>query len=167
MNRCLAPERRTCKLATTVRDHFVDVHVELGAAARHPHVQREHVMMLAGEDFVAHMNDQLVALIVEPLAGMIGNGSGFLQGGVGGDHLAGNEIPADAEMLQRPLRLRAPQLVSRHLNHAEAVSLSSQVVHVISPACGVGMLKQSHSLSTNPPLPRAEHNSLSAATGSS
>src|SRR5262245_24396701 len=134
MNGCLTSERRTCELATTVRDHFVDVHIELGAAARHPHVQREHVMMLAGEDFVAHLNDQLVTLIVKPLAGMIGDGSGFLQGGVGGDHLAGNEIPANAEMLQRPLRLGAPQLVAWNLNHAEAVSLSSQAFHVVSPA---------------------------------
>ena len=35
--------------------------------------------MLAGKDFVADLNDQLVALVVEPLAGMVGFGGGFLQ----------------------------------------------------------------------------------------
>ena len=79
MNRRLAAERRACKLAAAVGDHLVDVHVELGAAARHPDMQRKHVVMLAGEDLVADLNDQFVALVVEPLAGVVGDGGGFLQ----------------------------------------------------------------------------------------
>ena len=89
--------------------------------------------MLAGEDFVAGLNDQLVTLIVEPLAGMVRDGGGFLQDGVGGDHLARNQILADAEMLERALGLSAPQLVRRHFNHTEAVGFFSHVGHVISP----------------------------------
>jgi hypothetical protein len=57
--------------------------------------------MLAGEDFVASLDNQLVLLIVEPLAGMVCCGSGFLQDGIGGDHLTRNQIFADAEMLER------------------------------------------------------------------
>ena len=87
MNRGLAPERRARDLAATVGDHLIDVHVELRAAAGHPNVQREHVLMLAGENLVADLNDQLVALVVEPLAGMVGIGGGFLQGSVCGNHL--------------------------------------------------------------------------------
>jgi hypothetical protein len=34
-------------------------------------MQWEHVVVLAGEDFVARLNDQLVTLIVEPLAGVV------------------------------------------------------------------------------------------------
>jgi len=34
--------------------------------------------MLAGEDFVTHLDDQLVGLIVKPLAGMVGVGRAFL-----------------------------------------------------------------------------------------
>src|SRR5258706_13998737 len=123
MNRCLAPERCACELAATVRDHFVDVHVELGAAARHPDMQREHVVMLAGENFVASLNDQLVTLIVEPLSGMVRSGGGFLQGVVGGDHFSGDLVLPDAEMLERALGLRAPQLVRRYFNHTEAIAI--------------------------------------------
>jgi hypothetical protein len=60
MDRRLAAERRAGELAAAVGDHLVDVHVELGAAAGHPDMQRKHVVMLAGEDFVAGLNDQLV-----------------------------------------------------------------------------------------------------------
>jgi hypothetical protein len=38
--------------------------------------------MLAGEDLVANLNDQLVALVIEPLACMVRVSSGFLQIGV-------------------------------------------------------------------------------------
>ena len=115
MHRRLGPERRPRKLAATIGDHLVDVHVELGAAARHPDMQWEHVVMLPGEDFIANLHDQLVTLIVQPLASVVRGGSGFLQGGIGGDHFAWNEVSADAEMLERALGLSAPQLVRRVL----------------------------------------------------
>src|SRR6266478_4369016 len=78
MHRGLAPKRRTGELAAPVGDHLVHVHVELRTAARHPHMQGEHVVMLTREDLVADLNDQLVTLIVEPLAGIIGIGGAFL-----------------------------------------------------------------------------------------
>ena len=108
VHRRLATEWRARELAAAVGDHLVHVHVELGAAARHPYMQRKHVVMLAGEDFVARLNNQVVLLIVEPLAGMVRCGSGFLQDGIGGDHLARNEILADTEMLERALGLSTP-----------------------------------------------------------
>ena len=66
-----------------LRDHLVDVHVELGAAAGHPDVQRKHVVVLAGQDLVADLDDQAMYLVVEPLAGVIGVGRRLLQDGVG------------------------------------------------------------------------------------
>ena len=48
MNWRLAAERRSGKLAATVRDDLVNIHIELGTAARHPHVQRKHRVVLAG-----------------------------------------------------------------------------------------------------------------------
>ena len=77
--------------------------------------------MLNREDFVAGLNDQLVALIVEPLAGIVGIGGSFFQGGVGGDHFTGNQIFADAEVLKRALSLRAPELVSSNIYFAETI----------------------------------------------
>jgi hypothetical protein len=59
--------------------------------------------MLAGQDLVASLNDQLMALIVKPFAIVVGDGSGFLQGGIGRDHFAGNQVPPDAEMFRRQL----------------------------------------------------------------
>src|SRR5260221_8769983 len=53
---------------------------ELGTAAGHPDMQGKHVVMFAGEDLVAGLNDQLIALIVESLARVVRSGSGFFQG---------------------------------------------------------------------------------------
>jgi hypothetical protein len=93
-------ERGSCELAAAVGDHLIDVHVELGTAAGHPDVQRKHVVVLAGQDFIAGLDDQFVSLCVEPPAIMVGNGGGLLQRRVGRDHLAGDEILAVAEMLE-------------------------------------------------------------------
>src|SRR5260370_268864 len=101
MNRRLAPERRARELTTAVGDYFVHVHIELGAAARHPHMQREHVVMLTSEDFIAGLGDQLVTLIVQTPAVMVRDGGGFLQGGIGRDDFAGDQVLANAEMLER------------------------------------------------------------------
>src|SRR5229473_4738297 len=98
MNRGLAAKWCARELAAAVGKDLVHVHVELRAAASHPYVQREHVLMLAGEDFITGLNDQLVPLVVEPPAGMIGIGGGFLQNGVRANHLARHEVLPDAEM---------------------------------------------------------------------
>src|SRR5262252_1926206 len=96
MDRLMASKGSSSDLATPVGDDFVDIHVELGAAAGHPDMQGKHVVVLACQDFVADLDDQLVALIVEPLAVMIGDGGGFLQSRIGRDHLAGYQVLADA-----------------------------------------------------------------------
>jgi hypothetical protein len=100
MNRRFARQRCARKLTAAVGDHFVDVHVELSAATRHPYVQRKHVVMLASEYLVTGGYDQLVPLFVEPLARMVRVCGGFLQNGVGGDHLARNQVLADTEMFK-------------------------------------------------------------------
>jgi hypothetical protein len=53
-----AAERRAGQLAAAIRDHLVHVHVELRAASRHPHMQREHVGVRSSEDFVARLGDE-------------------------------------------------------------------------------------------------------------
>ena len=129
VNRRLASKRRARELAAAIGNHFVYVHVELGAAAGHPHVQRKHVMMPARKDLVTDFNDQLVWLLGEPLAVAVGEGGGFLQDRVGGDHFAGNQIRADTEMFKRALRLCAPKPVGGNINFAEAVSFFSSACH--------------------------------------
>src|SRR5258708_16297083 len=152
VHRRRASERRARELAAAVGDHLVHVHIELGAAARHPHMQREHVFMLSGEDFVASLNDQLVLLIAEPLAGMVCCGSGLLQGGIGGDQLTRNEVLADAEMLEGTLGLSTPQLVHRHFNHTQAIGLFTHAGHLISSGYDVRRkARRAYALSTDLP----------------
>ncbi len=71
-------------------------------------MQRKHVVVLAGQDFVAGLSDQFISLIVEPLTRVVCAGGGLLQDGVGDDHFARNEIFADTEMLERALGLSTP-----------------------------------------------------------
>src|SRR6516225_7229028 len=100
MNRRLTAERCASELAATVGDHLVDVHVELGATTRHPHMQGKHVAVLAGEDFVAGLHNQSINLPIEPLTSVVGNRCGLLESSVCSEHFMRNEISANAEMLQ-------------------------------------------------------------------
>src|SRR5712671_1274903 len=127
MHRPLASERRARELAAAIGDHLVDIHIELSAAASHPYMQREHVVMLAGEDFVAGLNDQLIPLVVEPLAVMVCCSSSLLQNRIGCDHLSRNQILPNAEMLKRTLRLRAPQFVGVNINLTQTIGLLANV----------------------------------------
>jgi hypothetical protein len=88
-------------------------------------VQWKHVVMLAGEYLIADLNDQTVALIIEPLAGMVRVCSSFFQDGVRRDHLTRNEIFADAEVLKRALGLGAPEPVSWNFDLTQRVFLYS------------------------------------------
>jgi hypothetical protein len=78
----------------------VGAHGKAEPPAGHPDVQGEHVMVLAGEDLVAHLNDQLIARLVEPAAGMVRGRRRFLQDRVGSDHFAWHQVFADAEVLE-------------------------------------------------------------------
>jgi hypothetical protein len=62
---------------------------------------------------------------------MVGIGGGFLQGGIAGDHFAGHQIFADAEVLKRALSLRAPEFVSRNIYFAEAVCFLANFRHFV------------------------------------
>jgi hypothetical protein len=120
-------------LAASVGNHLIDVHVELRAATGHPDVQREHLVMLSGQNLVAGPYDQPVRRVVEPATCAVGVGRRLLQHCVGGDHLPRYQVLTDAEMLKRTLGLRSPKLVSRHLDHAQAVGFSSKFGHGIAP----------------------------------
>ncbi len=82
-------------------------------------MQREHVMMLADQYLVTGINNQLVALFIQPLADMVRVGGCFLQNCVGGNHLARNEVLADAEVLERALGLGAPEPIGWDFDFAE------------------------------------------------
>src|SRR5258708_26742531 len=68
-----------------------------------------------------------MSLVLEPLADMVGVGCGFLQNGVRSNHLARNEVLADAEVLKRALGLSAPKPIGWDFDFAERVFLYSNV----------------------------------------
>ena len=93
--------------------------------------------MLTGQDLVAHLDDQLIALVVKPPVGAIGRGRRLFQDRVARDHLTRYQVFADAEMLQGALGLRAPQFVGRDLDNAKTVALFSNVGHLFTPWCAI------------------------------
>jgi hypothetical protein len=131
MHRLLAAERRAGVLAAPIGNHLVDVHVELRPAARHPDVKREHFPMLAGEDLVARRNDQPVDSIIEPAGGVVCMRRGFFQDGIGLDHFTRHQIRANAEMLERTLRLGTPELIGGDTDLAEAVGFDAELAHLL------------------------------------
>src|ERR1700676_2167307 len=63
---------------------------------------------------------------------MVGVGRGLFEDGIGGDHFAGHQVSADAEMLERALSLRSPKLVGRYCHITQAVGFHAYVVHGVS-----------------------------------
>src|SRR5262249_22528554 len=86
-------------------------------------------VVLALQDLVAHADDQVLLSAAEPAGLVIDQRGRLLDDRVGGDHLPGDQIVADAEVLQRPLRLRSPELVGRDVNWAETVLFNSSSSH--------------------------------------
>src|SRR5262249_6456836 len=78
---------------------------------------------------VADANDEVLFAIAEPAGLAVDERGGLLDEGVGGDHLSRHQIVADTEMLQRPLRLRSPELFGRDVDRTEAVVLNTSSSH--------------------------------------
>src|SRR5262249_61363614 len=77
--------------------------------------------MLPGKNFIACLGYKFVLLSAEPLPRVVCRGCGFLQDGVGRNHLTRNEVLTDAEVFERALCLSAPQLVGGGIDFAETV----------------------------------------------
>ena len=129
MDRLMTAERLAGDLRAAVGDHLVDVHIELGAAASHPDMQRELVLVLAVQDFVADTDNQVFLGIAKPARLVVDQSGRLFDDRVGGDHLAGHEVVADTEMLEGPLRLSPPKLVGRDVDRTEAVLLDARSGH--------------------------------------
>ena len=68
---------------------------------------------------------------------MIGIGGGFLQDGVRTNHLAWHQVLADAEVLKRALRLRAPEFVRCNVYLAQAVGFFANFCQTGLQLCSV------------------------------
>src|SRR5262245_23727720 len=129
MDRLVAAQRLAGDLLAAVGDHLVHIHVELRAAAGHPDVERELVLVLALQDLVADADDQVLRSVAEAAGLVIDQRGRLLDDRVGGDHFPRDQVVADAEMLQGSLRLGAPELVGRDVDRAETVIFDTSRTH--------------------------------------
>src|SRR5262245_15120691 len=77
--------------------------------------------MPACQNLVTSLDNKLETLNVESITCMVGYGRRLLQRRVGSNHLARHEIFADAKVLERTLRLSAPEFFGGNIDFAEAV----------------------------------------------
>ncbi|MNZ69082.1 hypothetical protein D3C78_873730 [compost metagenome] len=106
-------------------DHFVDVHVALGAAAGLPDHQRELVVMLAAQHFVGGLLDQPGDVGWQVAVTVVDAGRGLLDQRQGVQHRDGHAFLANGEVDQRTLGLRTPVGVLRNFDRAQAVCLDT------------------------------------------
>ena len=121
MDGVLASECRPGELAAPVREDLVDIHVELGPASAHPHVQRELIRMSAGKNFVRNSDNQVLFAVSEDPEPVVDLGRGFFQHRISRNQLARHQVGADRKILERALGLSPPKFVGRNENLPVAV----------------------------------------------
>ena len=115
MNWRLTPKRSAGQLTTTVRNHLVHVHVELSSTSSHPHVERKHIVVLTRENFLTYLDDQLMARLIEASVVKVSIAVAFLRMAYALIISDRNQVPTDAKMLERTLRLCAPEFICRYV----------------------------------------------------
>ncbi|KWV85274.1 hypothetical protein PFLmoz3_05218 [Pseudomonas fluorescens] len=125
VHRALAAAVVAGQFVGAASDHFVGVHVALGATAGLPDHQRELVVMLAVQDFVGSLLDQagnigrqVAVAVVDPRRGLLDQGQGM-------QYRQRHALLANREIDQRTLGLRAPIGVIRDLYFPQAVGFDT------------------------------------------
>ncbi len=132
-----------------VGEHLVHVHIGLRARAGLPDRQRKLVGIAFGNDLIGRLDNGLRGAQIEFAQLGIHAGAGPLDQRQGADELARHLLGGNREMLQRALRLRAPQMRLGHFDGTERVGLDpvalaglyqllgsvAVTVHASSPAC--------------------------------
>ncbi len=131
VHRALAAPWAASQFVGAAGDHFVDVHVALGAAAGLPDHQGELVVVLVGEDFVGGLFDQAGDVRADAAVAAIHPGGGLFHQGQGMHHGEGHAFLADGEVFQRALGLGAPVGVFGDADGAQAVGFGS--AHCVAP----------------------------------
>jgi len=100
-------------------------------------VQRQVLVELSGDHFITDVADHIGFPSGQPAD--IDVGGRLLDVSVGVIDLLGHPVTTDAEVDQRPLRLRAPISVSRDIDRSHRIGLAPRDLqvadHVQSPAC--------------------------------
>ena len=116
------------ELDRAVRDHLVDVHVGLRAAAGLPDAQREVVVELAGDDLVGGLRRCRSAFSAASLPEVaVDERGGLLEDGHAADDRARHAVGADREVVQRALRSARPSSGRRGTSIGPMLSVSVRV----------------------------------------
>jgi len=130
VDRLLGAHLAAQHLDGAVRDHLIGVHVRLGARTRLPDDQREVVVQLAFDHFIGGGDDGVGQLGVQLAQVAVGLGGGALDDAQGAHDRQGLLFPADLEVAERALGLRAPVAIGGDLDGAEGVGFDTNVAHV-------------------------------------
>ena len=125
MHQTALPALATEQLARAIRQHLVHVHVGLRAGAGLPDHQRKLVRVHAGDDLICRGNDGLHLLFVLQAECLVHHRRRPLDLRQRSDDFARLALARDVEVLQRALRLRAPELVGRDRDRAEGVAFNA------------------------------------------
>ncbi len=109
-----------------VGDHLVHIHVGLGARAGLPDLEREFVVAPARRDFRRRGGDRLRERRRQQPELFVGQRRRLFDEAERVDDGARHALVADRKVLQRALRLRAPQPFGRHVDRAETVGFASR-----------------------------------------
>ena len=112
-----------------VRDHFIDVHVGLGARTGLPNTQWEFIHQNAVGHFSGRTLDefslraiQFAERVVHPSAGQLQNPEGTNEG-------RRHSVVADFEVVQTALRLGAPVLIAGDFDLPHGVGFNTKFAH--------------------------------------
>ena len=120
-----------------VGDHLVGIHVGLGAGARLPDDEREVLVELAVDHLLRGLDDGLADGLVEAAQRHVGFRRGALDDAERAHHGQRLLLPADLEIAERALRLRAPVFRGIDLDGAEGVGLGAGLGHGSPRNCGL------------------------------
>src|SRR5581483_1396680 len=112
-------------LDSAVRDHLIDVHVSLRAAARLPYAERELVVELAGDYFVGGLHDQLGLVSGQFAEILVDECASLFQDAKSANQFRGHGVASNIEVLERPLRLSAPVNIPGNFDLSHAVGFDS------------------------------------------
>ena len=129
MDRLLGAHHPAQHLDGAVGDHFIGVHVGLGARAGLPHHQREMIVQLAVDHFLGGGDDGLADRLVQPAQRHVGLGRGALDDAQRPDDGQGLLFPADLEIAQAALGLRAPIAAVVNFDGPESVGFGAGLGH--------------------------------------
>ena len=129
MDRRFGAARAAEDLVGAIGDHLVDVHVGLGARPGLPHDQRKMIVEGAVDDFLGGLHDRAHAARVQQAEFVVHLGRRPFDDRKRADHRQRDALGADAEVLERALRLCAPVAIGRNLDRSEAVGFAARLRH--------------------------------------